>query len=30
MMSRIAVMLPEKYRGVFAQGGEATAASPAA
>jgi 1-acyl-sn-glycerol-3-phosphate acyltransferase len=30
MMSRIAVMLPEKYRGVFTQGGDATAASPAA
>lgn len=30
MMSRVAAMLPEKYRGVFGPGGDVSAASPAA
>jgi 1-acyl-sn-glycerol-3-phosphate acyltransferase len=30
MMSRVAAMLPEKYRGVFGEGGDVSAASPAA
>jgi 1-acyl-sn-glycerol-3-phosphate acyltransferase len=30
MMSRVAAMLPQKYRGVFGEGGDVSAASPAA